>query len=144
MRDVGLNFDPSCATCCDPVEWCYKHNDPPVHDGRSSDSIMLLVWEEWAKKEGNDGAATLFRQAAGAMTERDAAARILAEISWIAEDYVGVDVAHDDPVYAVRIMAQIIDELASCRNDASRASAAVDRARSTTPAADLTPEKRNV
>lgn len=25
MREKCLSFDPTCETCCDPVEWCHKH-----------------------------------------------------------------------------------------------------------------------
>ena len=33
----------------------------PAHD---SDAVMLLVWEQWAKNDGNQGAADLFRRCA--------------------------------------------------------------------------------
>lgn len=35
-----------------------------AEEKNGSDAVMLLVWEAWAKKEGNEGAAALFRRAA--------------------------------------------------------------------------------
>jgi hypothetical protein len=40
---------------------------------RESDTRMLLVWEAWARNEGNEGAATLFRRCADYLREDDSA-----------------------------------------------------------------------
>jgi hypothetical protein len=39
---------------------------------RSSDALMLLVWAQWAKNEGNEAAAAVFRRAADALPPRSA------------------------------------------------------------------------
>lgn len=86
-----------------------RHWEAPM----STDSIMLEVWAQWADKEGNRGAAALFRRVRAALEASKTDTQRLEEISFVAENYVSVDVAHDDPAYAVSIMAQIVDELAA-------------------------------
>lgn len=54
----------ACDECTDRAP-CPRHAPKSTRLSEDeSDRVMLLVWEQWAKKEGNDGAAKLFRDVA--------------------------------------------------------------------------------